>query len=143
MTREQRKSFRFKPRKKTFASFGSHLGQVGRILDISIDGLSFEFMSGEEVLVDSTHVDMFTLDEEYHLSGLPCLLVHQSAAPIPGLKEDPERGFMTRRCGLKYGRLSAAQWNRLAEFIQNNTSTELVPAAGQPSRDGGAGEKKK
>lgn len=43
MTWEQRKTFRFSPRKHIFASLGGNLSQVGKIVDISLCGLA-EFL---------------------------------------------------------------------------------------------------
>jgi hypothetical protein len=139
MTRYENESFRFTPQKSTFASLGSHLSQVGKVIDISLSGLTFEFLSDEKALVNNPHVDIFTLDGKYSLSGLPCSLIYQSAVPIPGVKEDAENGLMARRCGLKYEGLNSEQWRELAEFIEKYTL--MAPA--EPSREDDAGNKKK
>jgi len=111
MTRYENQSFRFTPKKSTFASLGSHLSQVGKVIDISLSGLTFEFLSDEKALVTSPHVDIFTLDGKYSLSGLPCSLIYQSAISIPGVKEDAENALMARRCELKYEDLNSDQCN--------------------------------
>jgi hypothetical protein len=82
---------------------------VGKVTDISLDGLCIEFISNEEAPTNSLHVDIFTLDETYALFRLPCRVVHQSAVKLPGFPEDPGDGFMARRCELKYRDLNSEQ----------------------------------
>ncbi|MFH0724737.1 MAG: hypothetical protein V2B19_00015 [Pseudomonadota bacterium] len=139
MARHESEHFRLTPRKSTFASLGSNLRQVGKVIDISLSGLTLEFLSDEKALVNTHHVDIFTLDGKYSLSGLPCSLIHQSAAPIPGVEEEAENGLVARRCGLKYEDFNSEQWRELAEFIENYTLMD--PA--EPLRDDDAGDQKK
>ncbi|MFH0726865.1 MAG: hypothetical protein V2B19_11030 [Pseudomonadota bacterium] len=115
------------------------MSQVGKVIDISLSGLTFEFLSDEMALTNHSHVDIFTLDGKYSLSGLPCSLIHQSAVPIPGIKEDAENALMARRCELKYEGLNSEQWSNLAEFIKKYTLMD--PA--ESSRDDNACDQKK
>jgi hypothetical protein len=138
MARQKSEPLRLTPIKSTFASLGSRLHQVGKVIDINLSGLTVEFLSDERALGDIPHVDIFTLDGTYSLSGLPCTLIHQSTLPIPGVQEDPEHALMARRCGLKYEALSSEQWRELAEFIEKYTS--MAPAV--PSGKDHAGDRK-
>lgn len=124
MTWEQRKTIRFKPVKRIFASLGSDLGQVGKIIDVSLGGVSFEFISDVEVGEDKTHLDIFTMDDGIRLSGLPCFLVYQSSVSLPGRKGNAVEAFMNRRCGLKFDNLQCEQWVRLAELLEKEASVK-------------------
>lgn len=122
MTQEQRKSNRFKPITPVFASLGSNLAQVGKIIDISVGGLSFEFISDEKAMATAAHVDIFSLDQTHNLEALPCILVYQLSARLPGKTDDDADSYRTRKCGLKYTALKADQWRKLADFLENHTT---------------------
>jgi hypothetical protein len=124
MTWERRRTFRFKPKKRCFASLGSHLSQVGKIIDISLSGLSFEFVSDRDAGEKDSHVDIFTIDEACHLSGLPCSLVYQAAESLPGKKEDSAETFMARRCGIKFNNLQIEQWSKLDDILEKEAPAE-------------------
>jgi hypothetical protein len=119
MARGKRKASIIKPKNGVFAALGSRLSQVGKVTDISLDGLCIEFFSNEEAAETDLHIDIFTLDEKYTLFGLPCRVVHQSATKIPGFPEEPVNGFMARKCQLKYQDLNSEQWGRLAELLKD------------------------
>jgi len=121
---DRRRTFRFKPKKRVFASLGSNLSQVGKIIDISLGGLSFEFISDIKAVEGKAHVDIFSIDEECSLSGLPCSLVYQSSESLPGQKEKTEETFMTVRCGLKFNNLQPEKWCRLDDLFEKNTSEQ-------------------
>ncbi|MFH0726575.1 MAG: PilZ domain-containing protein [Pseudomonadota bacterium] len=120
MTWEQRKTIRFKPRKRIFAALGSDLSQVGKIIDVSLGGVSFEFISDLEAGEEKTHVDIFTLDDGLRLTGLPCSLIYQLSESLPHLKGKTEEAFKARRCGLKFDHLRREQWCNLSELIEKN-----------------------
>ncbi|MDX9788428.1 MAG: PilZ domain-containing protein [Desulfobacterales bacterium] len=129
----QRKSTRFKPRKRTFAALDRKLNQVGRIVDISLGGLSFEFI-GEEEPSDAGihHVDIFTLDESLGLPGLPCKLIHQSTATLPGVKGGDTENLRIRKCGVRFSGLQTEHWRRLADFLDACAFAEASDIAHSP-----------
>lgn len=130
MTWDRRKTYRFKPLKRVFVSLGSNLSQVGKIIDVSLGGLSFEFISDKVAEESDTHVDIFTLDETYHLSGLPGSLVYQASESLPGQKEGTAETFMTRRCGIKFHNLHLEQWCKLSDLIEPDSLDEGVAEKG-------------
>ncbi|MFH0725892.1 MAG: PilZ domain-containing protein [Pseudomonadota bacterium] len=140
-TGNQRKTIRFKPVKNAFASLGSKLNQVGKLVDISLGGLSFEFISDETPPEGKLHVDIFTLDESYSLSGLPCKIAYQSVSTLPGAKDGDTENFRIRRCGLTFNSLQIEHWCKVAYFIENNTSPEDLFAQNSHPFDIDSGDK--
>lgn len=118
MTLERRKNNRATPIKPLFASLGSNLSQVGKIVDISLGGFSFKFISDEKVRVSDTHVDLFSLDQIHCFYGLPCTLVYQQSSRLPGTADGGGDSFKARKCGLKYGKLQGEQRRNLADFLK-------------------------
>ncbi|MFH0726818.1 MAG: PilZ domain-containing protein [Pseudomonadota bacterium] len=134
MTWEQRKTHRLKPQKRVFVSLGSNLSQVGKVLDISPGGLSFEFISDKEAEEGDTHVDIFTLDEGVSLPGLPCSLAYQLSESLPGRKEETDKAFMARKCGVKFHGLQCEQWFQIHNLLESDP-------AEQPTQDESAAKK--
>jgi hypothetical protein len=141
MGSDQRKTIRFKPKKRSFATLDSKLNQVGKIIDIGLGGLSFEFIGDEKPSEKVRHVDIFTLDETFSLSELPCTLVHESASAIPGNKEGHTGNLLMWKCSIRFGDLQREHWCGIADFLENCTSPEDQFSRDLPPDEEGSGEK--
>ena len=121
MTIERRKYVRFLAKDNSFAALRNGFNKVGKIDDISINGLGFSFLS-ENTQVDSTdhhsQVDIFISENGFHLSNVPCRIVYETPDSIP------DEGFSVRmtRCGLQFGDLTRSQMEQLELFIENYTA---------------------
>ena len=123
MTFELRKYVRFPARGDSFAALRNGFKKVGKIDDISVNGLGFSFLS-EITQVDSTghhsQIDIFNSETEngFHLSNVPCRVVYE----IPDAT--PNEGFLVRmsRCGLQFGDLTRSQLEQLELFIEKYTT---------------------
>jgi hypothetical protein len=135
MANSRRKTKRYIPKRPVFASLGSKVSQVGKVFDIGLEGLSFSLIGDKEADLKSTHVDIFTLDEEFTLSGLPCALIHQTVENLSGLKKGSENNLIYRKCGLKFNALSRHQSGRLSEFLAKNTTVEEIQLRDTPRRE--------
>ena len=121
MTIERRKYVRFLEKDNTFAALRNGFKKVGKIYDISINGLGFSYLSEiTEVDTDGhfSEVDIFLSGNGFHISNVPCRIVHE----IPDPK--PDEGFLVRmsRCGLQFGELTGSQLEQLELFIENYTT---------------------
>jgi hypothetical protein len=121
---ERRKYVRFLAQDNTFAALRIGFKKVGKIDDISINGLAFSYLS-ETVGVGSdrhlTQVDIFTSGNNFHLSNVPCKIVYDIQDPTSG----KYTGLMMCRCGLKFNEPTKSQSEQLELFIKNHT-TEIL-----------------
>jgi hypothetical protein len=95
--------------------------KVGKIDDISINGLGFSFLS-EITQVDSTdhdtQVEIFNTENGFHLSKVPCRIVFETP------NDTLDKGFLVQmsRCGLEFGELTKSQTEQLELFIEKYTT---------------------
>ena len=124
MTIERRKYVRFLAKDNSFAALRNGFKKVGKIDDISINGLGFSFLS-EITQVDSadhhTQADIFNSENEFHLSNVPCRIVYET--PDATLHE----GFPVQRsrCGLQFGELTRSQLEQMELFLKHYTKGVL------------------
>ena len=120
MAIEQRKSPRFSVQEKTFAALGSEYETVGKVNDISINGLSLSYLS-ESIKTSSdrdfSQVYIFLSGNSFHLSKVPCKIVYDIQHP-----ESNNNSIMMYRCGLHFGKLSKSQSELLELFLKNYTT---------------------
>jgi hypothetical protein len=120
---ERRKFVRYHTREDAFAALGSKFNKVGRIRDISKRGLAFQYIDlAETENGDDTEIEIFLSKNGFHLSAIPCQLVYESS--IPFLESSPDSGsaFKVRRCGVKFGRLTSRQRERIGFFLKSHTT---------------------
>ena len=113
MTIEQRKYIRFVTKKETFAALRSGFDKVGRVLDISINGLSFLYFLKDAIRAEHFQVDIFQSENGLYISNIPCRVIYD----IPNTKKRIVSLIQPRRCGLSFGRLSEKQHNNLTTFL--------------------------
>jgi uncharacterized protein (TIGR02266 family) len=110
---ERRKHERFRPRVSVFALLNKPLSNMGEIIDISIDGLSFRYSADEGLPKGSFVLDILCVDDGFYLAKLPS----RTAA-------DFEVGNQMRRRGVQFGRLTNKQSTQLKFFIRTYTAGE-------------------
>ena len=121
MTIERRKYVRFLAKDNSFAALRLGFNKVGKINDISINGLGFSFLS-EITQVDSTdhhtQVDIFSSENGLHISNVPCRIVYETPDTTP------DESFLVQmyRCGLPFGELTRSQLEQMELFIENYTT---------------------
>ena len=121
MTIERRKYVRFLAKNNSFAALRNGFKKVGKIDDISINGLGFSFLS-EITQVDSadhhTRVDIFSGENGFHLSNVPCRIVYETPDTTP------DESFLVQmyRCGLQFGELTRSRLGQMELFIENYTT---------------------
>ncbi len=124
MTIERRKYVRFLAKDNSFAALRNGFNKVGKIDDISINGLGFSFLS-ETTQVDSadhhTQVEIFSSDNGLHLSNVPCRIAYETPDSTP----DEDLLVQRSRCGLQFGELTRIQLEQLELFLKNYT-TEIL-----------------
>ena len=117
---ERRKFTRFRVQKNAYAALRGDDTKVGKIYDISLNGLAFRYLAEKACSEEFRRVDIFLSDNGFYLSGVPCAIVcnekecvYISAKIIP------------YRCGLKFKKMNEKQHLKLEFFLNNHTTGVL------------------
>jgi hypothetical protein len=123
---EHRKYIRFLVPDNAFAVSMPAFAKVGKIKDISIKGLAFEYITDETSETEISHVNILLRDDGFELSKIPCQAVYDVLSDRPGPGNGSEMKIKRRRCGIQYKTLSAVQRVQLEKFLKKYT-IGLVP----------------
>jgi hypothetical protein len=93
---------------------------VGRLIDISMGGLRFEYMSWNASRIETVKLDISLKDSAFGLYDIPYQSIWEET-----IHENPLASFYWKRCGVKFGELTQAQISQLEYFIQNYTEGEV------------------
>jgi len=118
---EQRKYTRYAAADNAFAALEPGFNKVGRIQDISIMGLAFEYITDEVADFEVSKVDIFVLGEDFFISKIPCKVVYDISLETSGANHPPH-GLMHKRCGLQFERLSNTRRFMIEQFIEAHTT---------------------
>jgi hypothetical protein len=114
---ERRKHKRFRVQEGAFVILKPSDTGAGRLVNISMGGLMFEYVATREPSVEATELELFVTDSVFRLYGVPC----KSVWDIP-VYLHPTMSLQKRQSGVQFGELSAHQKSQLEFFIQNHTS---------------------
>ena len=122
MISEKRKYTRSRVKDDAYAALGNHFTKVGKLKDISIDGLAFRYIGNTEDWVeDSSTIAIFDSENTFYLPNLACKLIYVS--PLYVIKNI--RYFKTaksiNRCGVKFTAFTDYQLEYLELFINRYT----------------------
>jgi len=117
---ERRQQKRFKAQEGAFAALVAQESRLGQIKDISIRGLSFRYIDGHEKFENADALKIILGDQGLYLDNVPF-------KKISDFEIENEFSFSSikmRQIGLEFGELTAAQRNRLNQFIEHHTIEE-------------------
>ena len=123
--RDNRKVTRFPAKERAFALLKPFCDKLGQIRDISLGGLSFEYLDvGADENVgrpEALTIDIIMTRESFYLSQIPCDIVYDE----PANDDSPHflKGIESRRCGLRFSDLSEDQRNGLEIFLKKHVRT--------------------
>ena len=118
---EHRKHVRLLPPPNTFAALGNNYSRVGKVKDISLDGLSFEYLSGESTEINASQVDIFLVGNVFHLYNVACRMVYDIQVHVPHVNNNYIKILTTKRCGLKFEEISEDDLAQLDLFLKAHT----------------------
>jgi hypothetical protein len=119
-TMERRKFTRFRTQDDAFAALRGDYSKVGKIYDISLNGLAFRYLAEEISEEEFTHLDIFLSNTGFHLSGVPCTVIYHVKEPTSiSLSISPYR------CGLSFKPLNEEVQNKLNFFLNNYTISNV------------------
>lgn len=116
---------RFLVQDDAFAALGNDFEKIGRVNDINIKGLALTYLSERVKKVsysDDSEVEIFLTGNRFYVQKVPCKIVYDILYPKP----DKNHRIMTRRCGLRFGKLSKNQLEQLELFLKNYTKGSVT-----------------
>ena len=132
MDAKRRKYVRFLSQPNAYAALGSSFTKIGKILDISMGGLAFEYYSSSEDLnqYDST-VTIFITVNNFYLENIPCQMI----SDLPERDSDKSSvlnpNYLVKRSCLQFIAISDDQRQRL-EYFLNNYTRGIAPSSIRP-----------
>ena len=122
MDAKRRKYVRFLAQPNAYAALGSSFTKIGKILDISMGGLAFEYFSSSEDLnqYDST-VTIFISVNSFYLENVPCRMI----SDLPKCGSDNSSvlnsNYLVKRSCIQFMTISEDQKQRLEYFLNYHT----------------------
>jgi hypothetical protein len=114
MTPERRAHRRYVPVETAYAALGAEFSKVGKLKNYSYGGLSFEYIDSRVRNGGNASVDVFLVDDSFHIHNLPCQVIYD-------FKVTPDQpiglNLKIRRCGVKFSTTTNAQKNQIASFL--------------------------
>ncbi len=120
-TIEQRKHRRFKVEDGAFAVPRPRSAVMGKIIDISLGGLTFGYMENQGKVIEPFELTIAMRCHGFKLDKVPCKIItdRQSSA------DSPEIPAGSRRCSVQFGDMTTSQIEKLEYFIRKHT-TNLI-----------------
>ena len=123
-TIERRAIVRLQPKQMTYVAVRPDFNQLGRLLNISINGLGFQYIAEGDPGGGTTFfdIDLFINKSSFYLQKIPCERIYDIA--ITTEQVFPKR-LSIRRCGVQYDKLSDEQVDLLNYFLLNFTDADM------------------
>lgn len=121
MTRFERRYSRFLAQDNAFAALSKNYDRVGKIIDISLGGLSFEYLYNDQHVLDRfSRINIFLTNNGFHLPDLTCKVIfdHPKRTTI----QNASCTIQKNTCAVQFISLSRFQIDRLDFFIKNHTT---------------------
>jgi len=120
---EKRKYPRHSPHGNAFAALGRRYAKVGRIKNIGLGGLAFDYISAVGMDGDFSRIDIFLIGDVSHLYDITCEIAYDIQQPVPYKKIESIKPSSTRRCGIKFVTLTEDDTTQLKFFLESHTRT--------------------
>ena len=114
---EKRKFLRFRTQDNAYAVLCGDANKIGKICDISINGLAFRYMAKEMSNKTHTLLDVFLYNDGFHIYNIPCTVVYDVKEP-----NSNSYSISQFRCGLKLEQVKDEHQKEIENFINNYTS---------------------
>ena len=122
MVAERRKYVRFLAQPNAYAALGSSFTKIGKIEDISMGGVAFEYYSSNEDLnlYDST-VTIFITVSNFYLENVPCQVIYDRPKCGSNNSMVLNSNYKVKRCGIQLMTMTESKRQRLEYFLNNQT----------------------
>jgi len=116
---ERRKRKRCKIKNAAYVILKPSDTGVGRLIDISIDGLTLDYITTQKPEIQPTELEIFVNNTPFRLYEIPCKTITDFAT-----FEAHDGSLSKRRRGIQFGKLTPTQRAQIEYFIQNYTVEE-------------------
>ncbi len=114
---EKRKHPRCKVEKDMYVAIKDNTFQVGIIADISLDGLSFNYLEDIPLTLDQGDIDIFTSGKRFYIPNIPVKVIYKNRQK----PNDEEFSFITiNQCGVAFDRLNENQTTQIAALLDDH-----------------------
>ncbi len=122
MTVENRNYVRFLAKPNTYAALGSHFTKVGRIKDISIGGLAFEYIcNSQDSDQQPSKIAIFLSETGFHLANLACRVVCDCPKCAGSKNRVPNSVYAINCCAVQFTVITKKQRDELDYFLKHYT----------------------
>ena len=137
---DRRRHIRYALKTEVFLVFRPAFDRLGTVKDVSLGGVAFEYSVFDHIrkVEETEEIDIFSSrPDHFMLRQVPCRVVYDVKLEQPSLS-----GIETRRCGIKFGRLSAHHRQLLKQLLascgsrplrDNSASSQNGPSRNCPS----------
>jgi hypothetical protein len=116
---ERRKYTRYLTQENAFAALGDKYSRVGKIKNIALGGMAFEYIVGDAPNKENaTEADIFMVGNVFHLHNIPCRIIYDFEVHVPHVKNSYVKILTTNRCGLQFGSLPETKMTQLSIFLE-------------------------
>lgn len=130
MPPERRVHRRYAPVETAYAALGAEFSRVGKIRDFSAGGLSFNYLVGKGRKGGIVTIDIFLVDDSFHIHNLPCKIVYD--VPLNG-KDSENLLLRSRRCAVSFAPPTLAHNLQIATFIRLHTISDQTEGCPETS----------
>ena len=129
MAVEKRKYIRFLAKPNTYAALGPRFTKVGKIKDISIGGLAFEYIcNSQDSDLQPSQIAIFLSENGFHLANLACRVVCDCPEYADGKNSVPNSVYAINHCAVQFTVITKKQKDELEYFIKHHTQG-LAPSS--------------
>jgi hypothetical protein len=114
---ERRKHKRFQVQDDAVAVLRPSVDKRGPIIDISMGGLAFSYVTSKDSSNRSSRLDILLPDLSFYLAHMPI----RTVSDFKVTSESPFRSIESRRRSVQFGKMTQEQMSQLERFIQNHT----------------------
>jgi hypothetical protein len=116
---EARNHQRFRAGEGVFVILKPSHSHVGRLIDISMGGLAFDYVVDGVLPKPPAELEIFVKGGAFRMNGIPCKAIWAKTT-----EEGRVSTLKKRRCGVQFGELTDQQKAKLKEFIETYTTGE-------------------
>jgi hypothetical protein len=121
MTKQNRRYTRFLVEKKALAALGIDYAKVGKIQDISMGGLAFEYLNKKHNHSEGlTKINIFIANNSFNLPDITCRIVCDCLKYH--IDQDDSGAIQKNKCAVEFLSLSDFQKDQIDFFIKNHTA---------------------
>jgi hypothetical protein len=117
---EQSEQKRFRVRDDALVMFKPPDSGIGRLLDISMSGVTFDHITTRAAPFAAGELDILITGTGLRMEAIPCRTIWNLT-----INEKPEASLYETRFGVQFGELTPVQIRQLEYVIQNHTEREI------------------